>query len=404
LQLPFDVAIDPVAGTVVAAGQSTAGNDDVMVVALTADGEPMWTLDAGDTTAPQEVQGVTFDDAGDVILAGFFRGTLELGADTLTSAGIDDVFVTRLSPEGVPAWALRFGGAQSEVALAVAISPLGGLVISGNFTGTSPFGGPSAGGFDAFVARLDAQGGLTWSRAFGGSGADSADQVRVTADGDIVAVGVVDGTVDFGDGEVVTDGPDAFAAVWSDDGVLRWARTFRGPLEQEAKSVAVDATGDVYLAGTFEASIDFLGESQLTASGTRDAFVARLAADGASHVWTRGFGAYGAAQSAASVAVVEGELFVAGTMDGPVDFGGGKLVAEDAPDVFVLAMDTATGDHRWSRRFGLSGNQGYRGVAMQAGPGGLVLTGDLGDGSVDFGDGVITAADPGDAFVAKWAP
>ena len=97
-------------------------------------------------------------------------------------------------------------------------------------------------------------------------------------------------------------------------------------------------------------------------------------------------------------------LYLAGALEGSVDFGSEVLTAVDPPDVYVAALRTDDGTPVWSRRFGLSGNQAYRGMGLHAGPGGLVIAGDFGDGSVDFGTGVLTAADPGDAFIVQLAP
>jgi hypothetical protein len=407
VQLPFDVAIDPVRGNVVAAGQSTtAPNDNAMIIGLAAGGMAPWVHNLGDAAA-QEVQGVGFDAAGNVLVAGIFKGTLYIVGDLLVSNGDNDIFVAKFTATGEPVWAKALGGIEREEVHSMTVLPDGGMILAGSTFGESEFGPPPGTGRNAMVARLDSGGGRVWSKVFGGDKGDSANEARVAGNGSVVVVGDFGGTVDFGGGQHVADGQDVFVARWSlADGSFVSAHSFGGPLNQVASCVALGADGDVYVTGTFEDSLDILGQAQLEPVGTRDVFVARLSptADGATHVWSRGFGGPGATQKAESVGLIGDRVYLAGALEGTVDFGGGALTVVDAPDVYVAALDAASGAHVWSRRFGLSGNQGFRGVAMDAQPNGLVISGDFGDGSVDFGAGVLAAGDSGDAFIVQLEP
>jgi hypothetical protein len=313
------------------------------------------------------------------------------------------VFLVKLSASGEPIWARSFGSELNDEAYSMDILPDGGVVIAGACYGGGPFGPPAGGGIEAFVARLDAQGTLDWSHVFGGAGPDRAKAVRFAANGDVVAAGSLSGTLDFGDGPITTDGEDAFVARWTAKGAQRWARVFGGPLTQQVESLAADATSAMFATGAFQGSIAFGDQSTLDAAGTRDVFVVRVALSGDA-VWSRGFGAAGTAQRADGLGVIGDHLYLAGALDGSVDFGSELLTAVDPPDVYVAALRTDDGTSVWSRRFGLSGNQAYRGMGLDAGPGGLVIAGDFGDGSVDFGAGVLTAADPGDGFIVQLEP
>ena len=52
------------------------------------------------------------DDA--LYAAGTFRGTMTLGRDTLTSKGGDDVFLARIDPDGTIAWTRAVGSTRAE--------------------------------------------------------------------------------------------------------------------------------------------------------------------------------------------------------------------------------------------------------------------------------------------------
>lgn len=52
--------------------------------------------------------------------SGVFRATITIGGTTLTSAGAEDIFVSKWTPQGSLIWAKRFGGAGSDTAAGMA--------------------------------------------------------------------------------------------------------------------------------------------------------------------------------------------------------------------------------------------------------------------------------------------
>src|SRR5205814_121514 len=100
----------------------------------------------------------------------------------------------------------------------IAADRSGNVAVVGDFQGTIDFGnGPviSAGGYDAFVAKYDSHGTLLWTRRLGALGDDSARAVAIDSQGNIIVVGNFVSSVDFG-GTTLTSVPDPFQRVWSD--------------------------------------------------------------------------------------------------------------------------------------------------------------------------------------------
>jgi hypothetical protein len=92
----------------------------------------------------------------------------------------------------------------------------------------------------------------------------------------VVVTGSFEGAVDFGGGELVSAGAaDVFVATYSADGRFVWARAFGGPGSDRGLSAAFDAVGDVLLAGSFEGTVDF-GAGPLTSAGATDIFLVRI--------------------------------------------------------------------------------------------------------------------------------
>src|SRR5262245_644926 len=54
--------------------------------------------------------GVATDAIGDVIVCGYFLGTVNFGGSDLTSAGGADVFVAAYKSDGTYLWSKRYGG------------------------------------------------------------------------------------------------------------------------------------------------------------------------------------------------------------------------------------------------------------------------------------------------------
>jgi hypothetical protein len=77
--------------------------------AFESDGTGSWQRELGAASAA-----VALTEAGEVYLAGGFRDTLVVGDQTLVSAGGLDAFIARLQGDGTPVWALRFGDSWDQ--------------------------------------------------------------------------------------------------------------------------------------------------------------------------------------------------------------------------------------------------------------------------------------------------
>ena len=123
--------------------------------------DKLWMTQFG-TSATEGASALATDGAGGVMVAGETSGSLG-GAN----AGGADAFVARYDPAGTQLWVRQFGAGSSDTAWALAPDGAGGVMVAGGTTGS--LGGPNAGGYDAFIARYDADGAQLWIRQFGTS-------------------------------------------------------------------------------------------------------------------------------------------------------------------------------------------------------------------------------------------
>ncbi|KYF82998.1 hypothetical protein BE11_05375 [Sorangium cellulosum] len=316
-------------------------------------------------------------------------------------------------------WSRHFGANAGESGLSegrIAVDGAGHVVLATAIANGVDFGdGPlSIGGRAVFaLAKFDGEGDLLWDKRFPGSTA--IYYIAVNPAGLIATTGSVHaGSVDFGGGPLVgqEDGTDAFVAVFTADGDHVWSARIGADSEQFAHHIAVDAAGNVVVAGFFVDRISLCGAS-LTSAEQIDSYIAKLDPAG-NCLWSKRFG-YTEIHNVAVDA--SGSVVLAGSFGDyfteTIDLGGGPLITAGREDIFVAKLD-ADGEHLWSKRFGDAALQRAYGVAVD-GAGDIVLSGTF-QGSVDFGAGPLVSSggfEPnspdsvtwgGNAFVTKLNP
>ena len=377
------------------------GNDDhkAWAASFGPDGAHQWSASYGHG-GDQDVTGVAL--AGeDVVFAGYGNGALDIIGD-ISPPGGESSYASWYAEftDGEPSSSVVAGGADSESRVIygdIAAMPDGDLVVVGAYRGDVDVGaGPitSAGEFDAFVVHLGRSGsGSWWTVPFGDASGEEATAVAVDGQGRIVVVGGFGGTIDLG-GEPITADPrsgwgDGFVIQLDGDGTHRWSRRFEALEEQRTADVAVNAAGDIVVAGWYRGVIDLGGGIQLTSAGARDGFVVRLDAMG-NTVWAKSIGGPGEQDVLVGVDwAPNGDVLLAGRCDDgcivdghPVPPAGGGL------DALVMRLDGA-GTPRGACTFGDSDFQGAHVVAV--GADGDVWLGGMYTGAIDFGGGPFEA-------------
>jgi len=361
----------------------------------------LWSQHFGDAGF-QQSYAVAVDGSGNVIVAGQFTGTVNFGGSDLVSAGSNDIFLAKFNSVGVHQWSKRFGDGSDQYCYSVATDVLGDIIIAGYFTGTVDFGTVpevSSGGFDSYVAKFGSGGNAHWSHGSGSAGDQSGYSVATDFLRNIVITGYFTGTVNFGGANLTSAGSnDIFVASYEAVNSLRWSNRFGDANNQQAYSVAVDASGNVIVGGHFAGTVNF-GGANLTSLGSTDVFIAKFNNAGA-HQWSQRFGD-ASAQTCQSVAVdASGNVLATGYFAGTVNFGGGNLTSTGSSDTFVAKFNAA-GTHQWSRGFGSAGDQ--NGYSIVADPVGNVIVSGFFNGTINFGGPDLTSAGSTDVFIAKFS-
>ncbi len=304
------------------------GDEDIFLARLDAEGRTLWSRRFGDM-GEQGGHLVAVDAEGDVLIAGRFHGSVDFGGGPLVSAGLSDVYLARLSPEGEPRWSQRFGDASFQDATGLAVGPEGHIALAGTFDGSIDLGDgalTSPQGRGHFVALFDAEGALRWSRFLGSSEGEELTRITFDAEGRLIVA------ENFRQADT-----QGFAITClTPEGQPLWSRRFEGPGGQDAIGLAATPSGGVVVTGVLQADIDF-GDGVSVGLGGTDIFVLELGPEGETLGLRRfGDGAYQFGQ--AVVVDAAGSVVIAGTMEGTVDFGTGPLVSAGETDFFLARL------------------------------------------------------------------
>lgn len=256
----------------------SAGGMDGFIVKLDEKGKPLWGLQFGDEDH-QEATAIAVDDQGNALVAGWFKGALELGGRHDVAQGEADLFVAKLSPAGDVLWVRVVPSTHAGRATGLAVDGTGNVLVSGSFSTSLEVGETTlttAGDKDAVLIKLDEYGAPRWARAFGDDADQEALGVAVDPEGHALVTGAFLGSVALDAGELAATGAaDGFLAKLSPGGGVLWARSFGDPSEQGGAAVAVDPGGNAWATGYFGGAVDF-GSGPLQSGGASDIFLVAI--------------------------------------------------------------------------------------------------------------------------------
>lgn len=410
----FQKTVDFGGGSLTATPSANNGGDIFIAKYSGSSGVYLWSKRIGSDLDEGAIS-VAVDSTNNILVAGYFQGTVDFGGVTLTNAGSSDIFVAKFASSGSLLWAKRFGGTPADVCRAMVLDAANNILISGTygFYGTAvdfgggplPLpGGGNFGGTDVFVAKLSPAGNHIWSDGYGGLGHDIAMAIAVNGNGDVAVVGDFQQTASFGGGLLANaGGRDVFAAKYSGvDGRHLWSRSGGGTGEDLGKAVGFDPSGNVAVTGQFDNTANFGGTGMSPANGLTGMFLAKYSEAG-THLWSRGFSSMGHTGSVSPKGLAVdslGNIVVTGGVSGNAIFDG--IYLGYGTPAIMLVKFTTDGSTTWAKFY--DGLQTDYGTSVAVGAANNILATGSFSYSVNFGGGLMNSPGGFDGFIAKFTP
>ena len=278
---------------------SSAGERDLYLLKLDPDGNFLWVKGLSNPNNIW-VNDFYFDTAGDLIITGYFVGTLDFdpGPDVFNQTADPAAnFILKLDDDGNFKSVKIINSTEGIYPEFFLLNAAEETYLAGTFEGTVDFDPgvevyelTSNGYRDIFVAKLDAAGNLLWAKGMGGELYEDVIAATLDPQGEVLLTGEFSGTVDFDPGmdiyQLTTNGSwDFFVQKLSADGDFRWANAAGGPFIDRGTAITTDSSGNVYLAGIYSGdAVDFDPGSAThtlsTGEDVEDIFFLKLAPDG----------------------------------------------------------------------------------------------------------------------------
>ena len=338
---------------------------------LDASGNFAWAV-----ALPGPASRTAVDASGNVFVTGTFNGTQDFdpgsGTFTLTPATTNypDMYICKFDNSGNFVFAGAVSGGDVETPTSMTADATGNIIITGSFKNTVDFNPTSAtntifssGSADGFALKLDNSCNFLWVAKFGSTFSleETSDAVTDAA-GNIYLTGAFAGTVDFdpsSTGYTALSSPSSnniYLLKLDSDGNFGWVKGFgSSAANDESRAIALDAAGNIHIAGAYAGTVDFdpsaTTTSTLTAVGGLDCFVAKYDASG-NYLFAKGFGSasYDCCKdikvSGNGTICYTGVFFQSADFD-PSAAGTYTLASAGANDAFLAALDN-NGNFLWA--------------------------------------------------------
>jgi hypothetical protein len=257
-----------------------------------------------------------------------------------------DVGMIRLDGAATIEWSAVWGSEELEYPTRIAIDEAGDVYVAGTTQGAFD-AQPALGGQDVYLTKWSASGQKLWTRMMATNEQETVSDLALDADGNVYLAGGTDGML----GSAAPAGEfDAVLAKWSPDGELQWLRQWGDARSENALGVGI--VGErAYVVGAVSDDAD----SSLGLG--IDAFIHEHVEGnpGATRQWGR---PRARDTAVAIVADADGTLYVCGESPDPLD------PTETITTQNSLYRLEADGAELWSVHWGTSGYDGCSDIAL----------------------------------------
>lgn len=242
---------------------TNGGATDAFLVTFNSSGVRQWATYYGGTGI-ETIPSVCIDVNNKLFLAGSTNSANAIstvGSHQATIGGGQDAFLVQFNNSGAQQWGTYYGGTGNEIDVKIAADVNGNIHLVGQATSTTlatvgahqaAYGG---GTYDNFLVQFNGLGVRQWCTFYGGTGNEYKPAVDVDGNGNIYLSGYTTSSVAIstvGSHQVAHGGGtyEAMLAMFNNSGVRQWGTYHGGTGIDYSYTVAVNTTGQIYIAGT----------------------------------------------------------------------------------------------------------------------------------------------------------
>lgn len=275
----FKMVIDASANVYVCGSSIATGSQkDFMVLKLNSAGMAQWSRRYVHTNNDDYAIDLAVDGSGNVYVTGYA---------SVPGNGQDFVTV-KYNSAGTQQWVFPFNVGGDEIGISLGLDASGNAYVGGY---TDAYGT----GNDCFIYSVSSSGAFRWMQRYTGPGNNDDKIYRIAVD----AAGNVAGVGNSNQG---ANGNDLFVVKYNSAGVQQWLNTLNVGGNDIATSVALDASGNVYLTGrtnaygngedyvsvSYNSSGSFRWLTSYNYTGTWNDFALKVTVDASNNVYVTG--------------------------------------------------------------------------------------------------------------------
>lgn len=339
-----------------------------------------------------------------LIFAGAFTESLDIGNATLTSLGEEDIFVAQRDQDGQLAIILSGGSLRADAIDALAIDTNGDLLIAGSFWETIDFGtfqltsdadSPKA----LFLIKINPAGQLIWSQVFTGGSIKDIYDLSLSNRNDVLIGGYYGSELRFADTLLQSAARStAFYAKFQANGQLQWANSIGETGNNRITTTTVFEDQYFYLGGYYDDTLKVFGQTFPANTNDADAFILSVDQDG-NFRWVQKAGGVFEENPTTMIHDETGNIYMGGRLIGVLLVNDSLSIQsrDGNADCFLIKYDSL-GNAVWAQSFGGDQLQLLNDLAYQDGY--LWLTGSFQE-NLQIGSLQINATNAFDAYLAQ---
>ena len=254
-------------GYILAGYKNDTQNDgDYWVVKLNSNANIEWEKTYGGSSL-DKANNIQQTIDGGYIVAGYSYST---NGDVANNNENNSAWILKLNANGDIEWQKTYRGGIDEELTNIKQTADNGYIAVGSASSNNGNIPNKQGNFDAWIIKLDANGNLEWSKTFGGTNSDIANDVQQTINGEYL----IAGHTFSNDGDITNNhgNADLWVIKLQANGNLQWQKTYGGSGFDDAKCIQKTNDGHYMIAGNTDSNNGDITNSH----GDRDTWVLKI--------------------------------------------------------------------------------------------------------------------------------